>query len=228
MLLRRSRRKLMNCDDYRNTKYCPKLEHVESKKEKLKSEISSKHPRVQNYYNVVKKNSDCFKRLFAKIYNYKCAYCGISLEILTDLSDFEIDHFKCESSFDSQIDAGILSNLVLACRPCNHSKHEYLIDGNYLKLLNPDLNNIAEVFARDERYNIVITSKYKDDKTIKGFYYKLRLDSEICRLDFLLMNINGLISKLNGCNSPLSSALLELYKVKDKFLKLKKSNESRY
>lgn len=217
----------MNCDDYRNTKYCPKLEHIESKKEILKSEISSKHPRVQNFYNVINKNSDCFKRLFAEIYNYKCAYCGVSLDILTDLSDFEIDHFKCESSFDSKIDAGILSNLVLACHSCNHSKHEYLIDDNYLKLLNPDLNNIAEVFARDERYNIVITSKYKDDKTINEFYYKLKLDSEICRLDFLLMNINGLISKLNGCHSLLNSALLELYKVKDKFFKLKKSKETR-
>ena len=86
-------------------------------------------------------------------------------------------------------------------------------------MLNPDLDNIAEVFARDERYNIVITSKYKDDKTINEFYYKLKLDSEICRLDFLLMNINGLISKLNDSHSLLNSALLELYKVKDKFFK---------
>lgn len=116
---------------------------------------------------------------------------------------------------------------MLACHSCNQNKHEYVIDDNYLKLLNPDLNNIAEVFARDERYNIVISFKYKDDKTINEFYRKLKLDSEICRLNFLLMNINGLISKLDGCHFLLNSALFELYKVKDKFFNLKKSKGTR-
>lgn len=54
---------------------------------------------------------------------------------------------------------------------------------------------MQKTFFRDEQYYICISDEYKDDKSINEFYDKVRLGTELHRLDYLLMNIIGLQRK---------------------------------
>ena len=141
------------CDDYRSTKRSKILKHVFQKKENLECEIREKHPRSSLYKNISNKKDIYFKK-FAEIYNYKCAYCGISSEI-KGLISFEVDHFKCKSSFSDEEggerEADKLSNLVLSCQPCNRKKREIVIDGQYKELLNIDNNKLY--FLQTKEYD---------------------------------------------------------------------------
>jgi 5-methylcytosine-specific restriction endonuclease McrA len=183
--------------DYRNTPYCSKLDALAEKKKQLNEQIYADHPRVKIIYNQVKDKNGIYKSKFIEIYNYKCSYCGNSIfNISSNL--FEVDHYICESSFASKEDAGKIENLVLACYDCNRSKSGFLIDEEYLHILNPDLDNITDVFCRDDMYYIKISEQYKDDKFIKSFYDQLKFGYQSRRLDYLLMNIRGLCKKLEG------------------------------
>lgn len=183
--------------DYRNTIYCPKLNEVDKKKKKLNDKIKKEHPKVKIIYNQIKKNDSQYKKDFMKIYNYKCSYCGNSIDNLSSIL-FEVDHYICESSFASNEIAGKIENLVLACYDCNRAKKEFIIEERYREILNPDFNEIRNVFLRDDMYYIKIAEKYKNDKFIEAFYDKLKLGYQTRRLDFLLMNIRGLCEKNEG------------------------------
>lgn len=183
--------------DYRNTNYCSRLQELGEKKRLLNNEICNKHPKLKIVYNKVKSTDSIYKKKFMEIYNYKCSYCGNSIKNLSSTL-FEVDHYICESSFDSNEEAGKMDNLVLACYDCNRSKRNFLIQEDYRKLLNPDLGYIRSVFFRDDQYYIKISEKYKDDPFIKKFYDSMKLEYQSRRLDFLLLNISGLCTELNG------------------------------
>ncbi|MBM6833947.1 HNH endonuclease [Megamonas hypermegale] len=215
------------CDDYRNTKRSKILKYIVQKKENLECEVRDKHPRSSIYKNISNKKDIYFKK-FAEIYNYKCAYCGISSEI-KELILFEVDHFKCKASFSDEEggvkEAGKLSNLVLACQPCNRKKREIVIDGMYKELLNTDNNEIKNIFYRDENYYIRISKEYVNDKFINSFYKKICFDADFRRLDYLLLEMNELIEYLNerkDINNKISSELkncfIKLIKKRNNFL----------
>lgn len=172
-------------NDYRNTEYCSILQDLDSKKKALNDEIRKNHPTVRIIYNKVKENDKCYKVKFMEIYNYKCSYCGNSIDNISSTL-FEVDHYICESSFDSKEIAGRIENLVLACYDCNRSKGSLLIKEGYIDTLNPDLEHIKNVFFRDDHYYIQISEKYKHDDFINQFYEKLKLGYQSRRLDFCL------------------------------------------
>lgn len=184
-------------NDYRNTIYCSPLEDLGVKKKNLNEKICNEHPRAKIIYNQVKDKKKNYKKDFMEIYNYKCGYCGNSIaNISSDL--FEVDHYICESSFESKEIAGKIENLVLACYDCNRSKSNFLIKDEYIDVLNPDLDKIKDVLYRDEMYYIQISERYEGDMFMKSFYKQLKLGYQSRRLDFLLINLRGMCEKLDG------------------------------
>lgn len=205
--------------DYRNTQYCPVLENVTDKKQKLQNEIEKKHPKQRNMYNKIHDRKSPYNQKFAEIYNCKCGYCGVSMEVLpTQL--FEVDHFIAESSFDNKSEAGKLENLTLSCYQCNRNKSNFTLIDEYTKKLCTDDGKITEVFFRDEAYYIRIKNEYKEDETIQKFYDKLQLVHQTRRLDYLLMNMKGLCKKLEGTieGGKLAQAILILQEKRNKFI----------
>ncbi|CQR52559.1 HNH endonuclease [Paenibacillus riograndensis] len=184
-------------NDYRNTRYCSSLENVKNKKGTLEDAIYKNHTKQKIIYNKVKDTAYEYRKNFMEIYNYKCCYCGNSIVNL-GATLLEIDHYICESSFDSKEVAGRIGNLVLACYDCNRSKSGFVIKEEYKEILDPDMDNIKSVFTRDDDYYIKIAEQYEADEFIKGFHNQLRLSYQSRRLDFLLVNLNGLCQKLDG------------------------------
>lgn len=184
-------------NDYRNTIYCSPLEDLEVKKKTLNEKICHEHPRAKIIYNQVKDKNGSYNNKFMEIYNYKCSYCGNSIANISS-NLFEIDHYICESSFESKEIAGKIENLVLACYDCNRSKSNFLIKDEYIDILSPDLNKIKDVFYRDELFSIQISEEYNNDMFVKLFYEQLKLGYQSRRLDFLLINLRGLCEKHDG------------------------------
>lgn len=56
-------------DDYRNSKYCPKLTDLTKKKNDVKDSVSSKHPRAQDMHTYISNNNEPFKQQFIEAYN---------------------------------------------------------------------------------------------------------------------------------------------------------------
>lgn len=197
--------------DYRRTKYCPELENVQSKKKNVETLVKTKHPHAEDMHSYISDNSQNFKLEFIKAYNGKCAYCGSSIDLIKK-SEFEIDHFLYEKApiFATKKKAGYIENLILACHDCNHNKNAFWIDKEEAEVLNPDGEKIKEVFYRDGLYYICINDAYKDNETIDDFYNKLRLGSELHRLDYLLMNIIGL-QRVCKDNSELCDGLGKIF-----------------
>ena len=203
----------MMTNDYRNTKYCPVLENVKIKKQELEMSIKTQHPRQKNMYNKVHDRNNLFNKKFIEIYNSKCAYCGVSIEIISKKL-FEVDHFVAESLYSDKIEAGKLKNLILACYQCNRNKQDFVIENKYIAQLCPDNGAIANIFYRNEKYYICIKNEFKKDDVINEFYEKLQLDHQSRRLDYLLMNMIGLHKKIEGTTAggKLAEAILLLYK----------------
>ncbi len=184
-------------EDYRNTEYCCKLEDLSNKKQSVVEEIKKDHPRAIDMHAYISKNEDRYKAIFMKSYNYKCAYCGVSIDLVPKVL-FEIDHFLYEKSarFASKKDAGYIENLVFACHDCNHNKSSLEIPDEEYDTLHPDKFRIKDVFYRDENYCIKIAESYEENVNVEKFYYQLKLNNEIHRIDYLLMNLIGLLPKL--------------------------------
>lgn len=181
--------------DYRNTIYCPELDHVEKQKNDLEKEIKSTFPRTKILYNKVSNRNSEYHKKFAKIYNDKCAYCGAMFGLLP-VESFEVDHFLNEASFpdttEGRIEAGKMSNLTWSCISCNRGKNGITIKPPYDDLLNVDNGNIATVFKRDKDYYIQIYDTYQDDEFIQQFYNALHLGYETRRLDYLGLRLEGM------------------------------------
>lgn len=209
----------MITNDYRNTEYCPILENVVDKKKTLEKNIRIAHPRQKIMYNKVRKRNTTFNKEFCDIYNCKCAYCGVSMEILPAML-FEVDHFVAESLFDDKEEAGKVDNLVLACYQCNRNKKEFEISEEYIAQLSTDDGQIANVFFRDNEYYIRISDSYIHDETINNFYNQLQLMHQTRRLDYLLMSMQGLHKRIEGTaqGGKLAEAILILQRKRNKFV----------
>lgn len=209
----------MITNDYRNTEYCPMLKNVEDKKKVLEEKIRLAHPRQKIMYNKVHNRNTTYNKEFCSIYNCKCAYCGVSMDILP-ATLFEVDHFVAESLFDDKEEAGKVKNLVLSCYQCNRNKKEFEISGEYIEKLNTDDGKIANVFFRDDKYYIRIKDDYIEDATINGFYNQLQLVHQTRRLDYLLISMQGLHKKLEGTvqGGRLAEAILTMQKKRNKFV----------
>lgn len=180
--------------DYRNTKYCLKLNKVEEQKQILEKEIKSESPRTKIVYNKVNNRDSIYHEKFAQIYNRKCAYCG-ALWGLLPVESFEVDHFLNEASFpnttEGRAEAGRMINLIWSCVSCNRGKRGITIKPPYDDLLNVDNGNITKVFERDKDYYIQIRDTYQNDKFIQQFYESLHLGYETRRLDYLGLQLEG-------------------------------------
>ena len=185
-------------EDYRNSKYCPTLTNLAKKKNDVKDLVCEKHPRAKDMHTYISKNDEPFKQRFVEAYNGKCAYCGVSTEIIP-WQMFEIDHFIYEKSpkFKTKKEAGYIENLVLACQDCNRNKSSFVVDDESFSNLYPDGDQITSSFVRDDMYYIRISDAVSNDSTIKAFYEQLKLGNEMRRLDYLLMSMLGLQSKLD-------------------------------
>ena len=204
-------------DDYRNTFYCPAYMDISTKKQKLVEKIRKAHPKVKDIHTQISNNSKSYKDDFMKIYNYKCAYCGISIDVIPR-TDFEIDHFVYEKSkrFQSKADAGHIENLVLACHDCNHDKSSFEFHDKSYKDLYPDEGEIKKTFIRDDGYYIKIANAKQNDPIINAFYTKLHLYSEIHRIDYLLMSMIGLFKKIKDKPEACSQLGLAIQKLHTK------------
>lgn len=197
-------------EDYRNTKYCPQLSELVNKKNKIKNSILQAHPRAKDMHNYISKNDESYKQKFIEAYNGKCAYCGVSIEIIS-WKMFEIDHFipKEADRFEkSKANAGYIENLMLSCYECNRSKSDYECSDVDLDKINPDGPGILKSFVRDENYYIKVSDKMKDDFTVNSFYNKLELGNQLHRIDYLLMNMQGLSKKITSSH-PAYSKLMD-------------------
>lgn len=179
--------------DYRRTKYCPSLDGIQKRKDKVKDNVLRAHPKAKDMHTYISNNQDKYKLEFMKAYRCKCAYCGVSVDLIHKVM-FEIDHFVNQKSkrFASQKNAGTMDNLVLACHDCNHSKRDFAITKANEDDLNPDKKNIMKYLSRDNMFYIMITDAGKQKQSITKFYDKLHLGSEIHRIDYLVMSMIGL------------------------------------
>lgn len=66
--------------------------------------------------------------------------------------------------------------------------------------LYPDGQEIKNTFIRDEQYYICINDIYRENEIVKKFYDRIRLGSELHRLDYLLMNVIGMQRQCKGNN----------------------------
>ena len=160
----------MKINDYRNTEFCKKITKISRKKKKLLVILQKEHPRGKINYNIIKNH---YREKFYSIYNYKCAYCGASMETLS-MDRLEIDHFIHESSFGKDnIKAGEIKNLITACYACNRRKGSFLIENP--KKFNPDFKTFKKLFYRNNKYEIKISYKYLDDEQVIKFYNIFKL-----------------------------------------------------
>ena len=181
----------MKINDYRNTEFCKKITKISRKKKKLLVILQKEHPRGKINYNIIKNH---YREKFYSIYNYKCAYCGASMETLS-MDRLEIDHFIHESSFGKDnIKAGEIKNLITACYACNRRKGSFLIENP--KKFNPDFKTFKKLFYRNNKYEIKISYKYLDDEQVIKFYNILKLGAEFRKLDFLILKFSKFIEKL--------------------------------
>lgn len=180
-------------NDYRVTEYCPEFDHIAEKKVDLVAMIREKHPRCQNLYSLISPNDSDYKIPFMKVYNCKCSYCGVSIDIIPK-DNFEIDHYiykRNKDKFKTEADAGHIDNLVLACRRCNHQKSSFTVDDDSLEMLHPDSGRIKAIFVRNENYYIVVSKEYARYSAIVAYYNQLKLGQEVHRLDYLLLKMMG-------------------------------------
>ena len=176
--------------DYRKTKYCVPFKNITINKMELLKKLKSDFPRLKNIYLKISENDKEYKMEFMKVYNYRCSYCGVSLDILNKRM-FEIDHYipKKADKFKNNNNANKIENLVLACQFCNRKKSDFLISDSEYSLLYPDNEEIKKIFYRDEEYYIKIKNEYLQNETIKKFYKQLEMAAEVRRLDFLLISL---------------------------------------
>lgn len=189
--------------DYRNTEYCPNLSKIKSKKNDLVIKIKQDHPRAIDMHNYVSSNSTVYKEQFMAAYNNKCAYCGVSVDVIP-VQMFEVDHFIYQKNFKTKKEAGYIENLVLSCYDCNRGKSSLPIPTSAFKDLHPDGEGIARTFVRDKDFYIQISPDKENDPTVQNFYKELKLWSELHRLDYMLMSMIGMQKVLTGKDEALA------------------------
>jgi len=181
--------------DYRNTKYCSCLDSIKTDKMIFGNKIHKEHPRVKDLHAQISPNACKYKTEFIKMYNGKCAYCGVSIQLIPRRM-FEIDHYIPVTSrrFRSRACAGFMDNLILSCHTCNHNKGDFEVPDYLLDQLHPDNPGIKKSFFRDDLFYIRVVPEQPVEVT--EFYNKLNLGRETNRIDYLLMCMLGLYSRI--------------------------------
>lgn len=136
------------CEDYRLTRYCDDYHDINERKQKLEALIRQECPQTRIIYNKIRNRDLRYIGEFMQIYNFRCAYCGVSNHVLMNVHLFEVDHFICESSFSGSsrgVESGRISNLVLSCKCCNRDKSNFTWPTEYNQLLHPDEGMLKHV-----------------------------------------------------------------------------------
>lgn len=196
---------------------CRSMGNITSKKQELEKRIRKEHRQIKdcNLYNWVN-NPKKYKKDFIEVYSRRCAYCGVSMDIVT-IEVFQIDHYipKASKRFSSRQEnkAGQIDNLILSCQYCNRQKSNFEFENEEtVKLLHPDSGVIGSVFTRGDSYTIAISDRYIKDKEIERFYTKIDLRNEIHRIDYLLMNIM-VLRKTSGISPEIYKSLQEIFEI---------------
>lgn len=199
--------------DYRRTKYCTQVGNIKETKKSVKDSVLNNHPRARDLHKYISNNKSEYKNLFLNAYGYKCAYCGVSIDIIPKKM-FEVDHYihKSSKKFNSISDAGIIENLVLSCYDCNRAKGDIELSDEMYKKLYPDGEEVKKCFYRSGDYYIKISESEKANQEILNYYNTIELYKEIHRIDFLLMNMIGL-AKENEGNDELTSNLYKAIEI---------------
>lgn len=177
----------MEISDYRCA-IVKKYANIKKFKKRLLAKINRKH-RTENHYSLIHPNNGQYKELFMQCYDNKCVYCGIPKGVIKNY-EFEIDHFLPKSNIDSNINK--ISNLVLSCNNCNRNKNGFIpIEDD----LHPDNLKLQKIFKRNTNFEIIISDEYKNKKNVQDFYDKMKFDSIVHRLDFVLMYLRELIDQ---------------------------------
>jgi len=157
------------CEDYRLTRYCDDYHDINERKQKLEALIKRECPHTRIIYNKIRDRGLYYIREFMQIYNSRCAYCGVSNRVLTNVHLFEVDHFICESSFSGSskgVDSGCISNLVLSCKCCNRDKSNFTWPIEYNKFIKPLINcqrKEIEAYCQKQQLNPRIDSTNKEN-----------------------------------------------------------------
>lgn len=157
--------------------------------ENIERKIRKKHM-IGNHYSKISNKKNSYYEEFEKIYELKCAYCGINTSI-NPTTMFEVDHFvnkKQEFDFNGKT-VNHLDNLVFSCRKCNQAKDSFYVNDEY-ELLHPDNGTLSKVFERDTDYRITINQEYTDNKTISDFYSKMGFSDRFRKIDYLILNLH--------------------------------------
>lgn len=176
--------------DYRCNKYCNIDFTLAKRKTEFYNEFREKHPRTSNFYRYVRPRKSIENKKFRKIYNNRCVYCGVSTQVLP-ATLFEVDHFLSQSECKKHSieNVNYIDNIVCACSLCNRGKSNYSCSNDYIELLHPDKNQYPLVFERDKRYNVKIKEVHLENPDIIELYRVLKLDNELRRLDYLIMEL---------------------------------------
>ncbi|MFS3915509.1 HNH endonuclease [Bacillus australimaris] len=188
--------------DYRNTSYKQFDFSLREKKVSFIENFKLDYPKAWNIYNYVNRKGEVYNIKFREMYHDKCVYCGVSIQVINS-SNFEVDHvipksvLKLERGYDAKEIHGI-NNLVNSCQMCNRGKEDFLCDIENLETLHPDYNKLPTIFNRRSDYSIEINNEYKDISLIKEFYKKLKLNNQLRRLDYLLMEMKDFCDRYEG------------------------------
>ena len=80
--------------DYRNTVYEVLNKNIINDKNALEERIKREHPKVKIIYNQINKKDSEYNKRFRNIYNNKCAYCGITTDVISS-ELFDHAFFRC-------------------------------------------------------------------------------------------------------------------------------------
>lgn len=187
----------MIVNDYRNTSYNNIVFEFKNKKLEFISDFLTYHPRAWHVYNYVNKRGERFNSEFRSIYYNKCIYCGVNLDVI-ESSNFEVDHYIPQNvlkdspdRYDQKNIQGI-NNLVNSCRFCNQSKKHFFCNEDNL---HPDENKLHEIFIRKDDFSIDIAPTYIGNLNVLNFYKALKLDNEVRRINYLIMELKDFAEK---------------------------------
>lgn len=213
---------LVNVKDYRNTSFRDMDFSLGDKKTKFMEGFVKDHSKVKNVHNTISKRDNKYNGIFRSIYYDKCVYCGISTQVIFS-SNFEVDHvipvsvLKLGLGHSPDYINGI-ENLVSSCQMCNRGKSGFLCIDENLDLLHPDKNILPLIFDRKEDYSLQINDKYKSNPVIQEFYDKLKLNNELRKLDYLLMEMKDFCEKHEGqpIKDDIQNLLIKLEEIRRK------------
>ncbi len=139
-----------------------------------------------NYHYLLREHSE-LKIKFRKLYQYKCVYCGITNDVISN-EMLELDHYypyTKRKDYNGNINE--LANIVLSCHSCNRSKSSFLTEHSDKTIFHPDMVDLGVYFERKKDYTVCIRNDYKTNTHVCAFYEQLKMKNYHRRLDHLIM-----------------------------------------